>query len=327
MTLLLPVFAAFQSQPGQEGGFWFPVQASNHAERYDWVFFYILIVCGIFLLGITVSATWFLFKYHRSRAPEPEPSPSHSTALEIVWSVIPAVFLAYMFWLGFVGFMEQRTPPADAYEIHATARKWSWSFAYPNGAESDELHVPLGRPVKMIMSSQDVIHALFIPAFRVKQDIVPGRYSDLWFTPIMEGEFELYCAEYCGKDHSTMQTSVFVEPEGVFNAWVEEAADFISKLPPAEAGERVFKMKGCAACHSIDGSVVTGPSFKGQFGTTRKLADGSSVTMDENYIRKSILEPNAQVVAGFDPVMTNFQGQINDDQLRVLIEYIKSVKE
>ena len=327
MTLLLPLLSALQSQPGQEGGFWFPVQASNHAPFYDWVFFFILIVSAVFLLAITVSAVWFLFKYHRSRAPEPEPSTSHSTTIEIVWSVIPAFLLAYMFWLGFVGFMDHRTPPADAYEIYATGRKWSWSFTYPNGAESEELHVPLDRPVKIIMGSQDVIHSLFIPAFRVKQDVVPGRYTDLWFTATMEGEFELYCAEYCGKDHSSMQSTVFVQPEGQFNAWAEEAADFISKLPPAEAGARVFKMKGCIACHSTDGSVITGPSFKGQFGTERKLADGSTVVMDENYIRKSILEPNSQVVAGFDPVMTNFQGQVTDDQIRVLIEYIKSVKE
>ena len=317
-------FFHFLPQDG-EGDFFFPAQASNLAKFNDWLFYYILIVSAVFFFAIMLSAGYFSWKYHKSRCPEPQPSPSHSNTIEFVWSVIPTIFLAYMFWQGFVGFMNRQNPPADAYQVHAQGQKWNWIFQYPDGTESNVLHLPLNRPIEVSLGSNDVLHSLFIPAFRTKMDAVPGRLTSLWFTPTMIGEFEIFCAEYCGTEHSSMITTCKVETQAEFDAWLEEAGDFISKLPPVEAGKRVFAMKGCAACHTVDGAVGIGPTFKGSFGTERKLTDGSKVTMDYDYVYESLMDPQAKLREGFPPVMPTFQGQMDDEKIRVLVEYLKTL--
>ena len=313
-------------QQESEGGFFFPPAASDLAVQSDDLFFTILYLSGFFFALIVLATIYFVWKYHHKKSPEPQPSPIHSNSIEITWTVIPTLLLAWLFMQGFDGYMERRTPPPDAYEIHAQGQKWSWNFTYPDGTESSVLHLPLGKAVRVNLGSSDVIHSLFIPAFRVKMDAVPGRYEFLWFTPTMEGEFEVFCAEYCGTSHSAMITTAVVHPQAEFDAWLEEAGDFISKLPPVEAGKRVFDSKGCGACHSTTGVAGIGPALNGTFGTERKFSDGTTVTMDRNYIRESLLEPSAKISDGFQPIMPTFQGQLDDDKIRVLVEYIKSLQ-
>ncbi|MFQ6049131.1 MAG: c-type cytochrome, partial [Phycisphaerae bacterium] len=233
------------------------------------------------------------------------------------------------------------------------AEQWRWEFTYPNGHADPELHVPLDRAVRLVMHtrSQDVIHSLYIPAFRLKQDIVPGRYTYAWFRATRPGQYPLVCAEYCGTGHSQMVTRVVVHEPGGYERWLAladplkrlSAAQYAAYLadpqefiranpefaglePPASIGARVYRKKGCRTCHSVDGSAGVGPSFRGLFGRAVVLADGSRVSADENYLRRSILAPGAQVVAGFDAVMPPYQGRISDRQINALIEYIKSLR-
>ena len=189
----------------------------------------------------------------------------------------------------------------------------------------DVLHVPVDRPVRVVMRAKDVIHSFYIPAFRVKQDIVPGRYTKLWFTPTKPGVYRMFCAEYCGKDHSMMKTTVVVHPPGGYERYIAQQLDEQSNIPPAQLGKKLYQQRGCAGCHSLDGSPLSGPSFKGLFGKNETLTSGS-VLVDENYLRESILDPNAKVVKGFQPVMPSFKGQLSDKQLDGLIEYIKTIK-
>jgi cytochrome c oxidase subunit 2 len=206
-----------------------------------------------------------------------------------------------------------------------TGQKWQWFFTYPNGYVTGELHVPVDRPVELTMTSEDVIHSLWIPAFRVKKDVVPGRYNKAWFEATEPGEYPLLCTEYCGTGHSDMLTRVTVHRPGEFETWLREAADLLGTLPPAEAGLKLYETKGCKQCHSLDGSAGVGPSFKNLFGSERHLADGGQVVADENYVRHSILEPMSQVSLGFDPVMPTYAGKLKDQEITMLIAYLKSI--
>ncbi|GJM43416.1 MAG: cytochrome c oxidase subunit 2 [Gemmatimonadota bacterium] len=307
--------------------FWMPEQRSTFASDVDALFYGVLWICVFFFLLIVAMAAFFIVKYRRTDArPRAEKSSHHNTTLEVVWSVVPLIIVLWIFVVGFRGFMDLRVAPQGAYEIGVTAEKWNWTFTYPNGYEDSNLHVPLGKPVKLIMSSRDVIHSFFVPDFRVKFDIVPGRYSTVWFEATQTGQSPIYCTEYCGTSHSNMLATAIVHEPGEFDSWLAAAANWMEGLSPTEAGEILYTKKGCVQCHSTDGSVGVGPSFRGSFGNTRAFADGSSTVMDENYIRESILNPTAKVVVGFDPVMPTFQGRFDDDELAATIAYIKSLK-
>jgi cytochrome c oxidase subunit 2 len=249
---------------------------------------------------------------------------THHTGLEISWSIPPLVVMMAFFVWGFKGFVDMKTPPKDALEIHATARKWNWEFTYPNGESDSMLHVPVGRDVRILIQSMDVLHSLYIPAFRVKMDAVPGRYTDLWFRATEQGKYPIFCTEYCGTSHSDMLSEATVETQATWDDYVDGIGGGYET--PVALGEAMYSKKGCAACHSIDGSRKVGPSWKGIFGSTHKLADGSSVTVDENYIRESILEPNAKITEGFAPSMPTYKGQLDDKKINGLVEYIKSLK-
>jgi len=305
-----------------------PVEASRTAPEVDSVFAFIFWICLAFFVLIVALTVLFVVKYRRRPGrEEAEPSAHHNLALELTWSVIPTLLVIVMFVFGFRAYLDMATPPADAYEIQVTAQKWKWSFTYPNGYVDDTLHVPLDRPVRLVMSSVDVIHSLYVPAFRIKQDVVPGRYATEWFQATRRGEFPLFCAEYCGTGHSSMLSTVVVQPEEAFTKWLERASDFLNILPPVEAGRKLYTVRGCAQCHSTDGSPKVGPSFKGLFGSVQTLSSGQKITVDENYIRESILEPAAKVVAGYEPVMPTFQGRLKDKEISAIITYIKSLKE
>jgi cytochrome c oxidase subunit 2 len=322
------------SQNGAET-FWFPSQASTGAARVDNLFYFIFYVSLFAFIAIVLATIIFSLKYSRSRVGmEPEDSPHHSTKIEIVWSVIPALFMVVMFWYGFKDFVDRRNPPPNSYQIDAVGQMWSWTFKYPNGATShggdpaiddgEGLVVPLGQPVIMRLQSKDVLHSFFVPAFRVKQDAVPGRYNYVWFEATELGEFPLYCAEYCGSKHSRMLGKVTVVSQEDFDAWLVKAAD-ISDLPPAERGKKLFAANGCTACHDVSGVNGLGPALNGKYGTLETLMDGTTVTVDDNYIRESLLDPQAKIVAGFTVPMTNFAGQLSDDDISAIIAYIKSL--
>jgi cytochrome c oxidase subunit II len=240
--------------------------------------------------------------------------------------VIPLFLVIAIFVWGFKGFVNLRTVPKDALEIHVQAQKWSWLFTYPNGYTDTELHVPVDRDVRVIIQSTDVLHSLFIPAFRVKMDAVPGRYTDLWFNATKTGAFPIFCTEYCGTAHSDMLSQTIVHEPGGYERWLEEADRAREQMDPVELGQQLYTQQGCATCHSTDGSVRVGPTWKGIFGATHAMTDGTRVVVDENYLRESILQPQARIREGFAPSMPTYQGRLKDFEITALIEYIKTLQ-
>ncbi len=309
------------------GGVWLPVDASTGAPAVDALFHFILWVSVAFFALIVGLMVYFVVRFRRRGLDAAEPSPAHNTALELTWSGIPLLLVIVIFGWGFKVYLDLNTPPANAYEVQVTGQKWKWLFTYPNGHVDENLHVPVDRPVKLVMTSEDVIHSFFVPAFRVKRDVVPGRYSSLWFQATKTGTFPVLCAEYCGRGHSDMLAEVVVHPPGGFERWLEDAANLASRMSPAEAGERLFRTRGCAQCHAVDGSARVGPSLAGLVGRRAVLRDGTTVVADENYVRESILEPQAKVAAGFEPVMPTYKGRLKDDEITALIAYLKALGE
>jgi len=331
MKFISSLFDSFLSPVlGKDKTFWMPEQASTYAYEIDYMFSAILWISTLFFVLIVLFMCYFAWKYRRREEGElSQPSPSHNTTLEITWTVIPIIIVIWMFWKGFTGYMDMMTPPQNGYEINVIGQTWQWNFEYPNGYIDEELHCWKDEPIIVTITSMDVLHSVFIPAFRFKMDAVPGRYHRVWFEPTKAGEFDLYCAEYCGTGHSDMRATVVVhEGQAEFEEWLAEASNFLCKMPPHEAGKKMFEgVGGCKACHSIDGTRITGPSMKDVYGTEETLKDGSKVTVDDNYIRDSLLDPQSQVVAGYDPVMPTFKGRFSDGEISAIIAYIKSLKE
>jgi cytochrome c oxidase subunit 2 len=309
-----------------DGSFWMPSQASTAARGVDNIFDFILYVSVFFFALIVGLMLLFVIRYRRRRGVEAEKSATHHTVLEVVWTVIPIILVIVIFYLGFTGYMNLATPPANAYGVNVTGQKWKWLFTYPNGHVDENLHVPVGVPVRLTLTSEDVIHSFFVPAFRVKKDAVPGRYNTLWFEATTPGEYDVFCAEYCGTSHSDMLAKVVVHPPGEFEKWMQEASDFLAQMSPVEAGERLVTTRGCRQCHSVDGKAVIGPTFLGVFGRTGKFKDGTGYTVEENYIRRSILDPQGEIVAGYEPVMPTYQGRLKDQEITAIIEYLKTLR-
>lgn len=313
------------------GGYVLPVAASTSVAEVDGVFWMITAValgCGI---PITLAMCGLVYVYRHRDGHSAQPSPHHDARLEAAWSIVPAIVVVYIFHAGVVSFLKQSTPPDGCFEIGVRAQKWNWAFVYPSGYVDPDLHVPAGKPVKLVMSSADVIHSVYIPAFRLKADCVPGRYSTAWFEAIEPtppgASHQLYCAEYCGTSHSGMLASVVVHKQEDFDEWLTNASDLTRTLPPVEAGKLLYQRRGCRQCHSADGSRLAGggPSFLNTYGTEQSLADGATVTVDENYIRESVLNPMAKVRAGYRPIMPSYQGQLRDNEIDAIIAYLKSL--
>jgi cytochrome c oxidase subunit 2 len=311
--------------PIQIDGVWMPMKASTIAAETDFAFWAVYWISVGFFFLVMVPMIYFAFRYKRKREGERTSPIDHNMKMEVIWTFIPTVLLMWLFALGVKGYANQQVAPDGAYEIKVTAQMFSWSFQYPDGTVSGELAVPKGRPVKLIMSSQDVIHSFFVPEFRVKQDVVPGLYTTVWFEATHTLETALQCTEYCGEKHSGMLTKVMVlEPEK-FDQWVQNGGT-TEKLPPVEWGAKLYSSRGCNNCHSIDGTKIQGPTFKGLWAKgTETLADGSSVKIDENYIRQSILEPSTQIVQGYPNVMSSYAGQLRDDDIDAIIAWLKTV--
>lgn len=305
---------------------WLPEQVSEHAGNVDGMFYFILGLSVFCLIGITAAVVYFTYKYRARPGHKSEPSPSHNNPLEITWTVIPSIIVVFIFIFGWRGYLDLATPPKNALEIQVKAAKWNWLFTHYNGVEDNVLHVPVNKPVRLIMTSQDVLHSFFIPVFRVKQDVVPKRYTQVWFKATKPGTYRLYCTEYCGLDHSLMKTVVVVHEPGGYERYLQSKYDEFMSLPPDQLGKMFYEQKGCKACHTVDGTPKAGggPTFKGSFGSTIEMADGSSVLVDENYIRESILEPTAKVHKGFAPIMPKLD--ISDSEIDALIAYIKSLQ-
>jgi cytochrome c oxidase subunit II len=301
----------------------FPEQASTMASRVDNLYFFLIAVSVVFTLLIAAFLVVFAVKYRRRTAGQIGTSVTGGMTLEVTWTIIPLLIVVVMFLWGASVFFAIARPPDDALEIYVVGKQWMWKFQHPGGQqEINELHVPVNQPIRLTMTSQDVIHDLFIPAFRVKADVIPGRYSTVWFEATRTGEYHLFCAEYCGTEHSGMTGKVVVlEPEE-FQAWLAGGA---GEGTLAAAGERLFTDLACNTCHFPDGR-GRGPRLEGLFGNTVLLQDGRTVVADEAYIRESILNPQAQIVAGYQAIMPTYQGLVSEEGILQLIEYIKSLQ-
>lgn len=307
---------------------WMPDEASSYSGSIDALFYFIFWLCVVLFALIFCWMVLFVVRYRkRDGYVANKPSPHHSTALELTWTIIPTIVVLGIFYAGFTLLLDMSTPPKNAYEIQVVSKKWRWNFVYPNGHVDDNLHVPVDRPVRLVLQSDDVIHSLFIPAFRIKKDAVPGRFTKTWFTATSKGEFNLFCAEYCGQKHSVMKAMVVVHDDAEFNGWLADAANILKKLPPAVAGKKLFNQRGCAQCHTVDGARSTGPTLKDIFGKEEILVGGGKILVDEDYIRESILEPGKKIVGSFGNLMPTYKGQLSDSQITALIIYFKSISQ
>ncbi len=307
--------------------FMLPPQRSTLAEGTDALFNFINVTSIILLIGITFAIIYFAWKYRRRSANDVTPVITHNSYLEITWSVIPLILVMIVFGWGLSGYVNLTNPPDDAYEIRVVGKSWLWEFHYETGHVSvNELHVPVNRPVKLVMISDDVLHSFYIPDFRVKMDVLPNRYTQLWFEATDVGESVVFCTEYCGSAHSNMLATAFVHTQEDFETWLEIAGSADDDMNPVELGEQLVTRNACNTCHSSDGTRLQGPTFQGLFGSERVMESGEEVTADENYIRESILEPNARITRGYQPVMPSYAGTLNDRQIEAIIEYIKTLQ-
>jgi cytochrome c oxidase subunit 2 len=297
-------------------------------DAVDPVFKFIFGACLLLFGGITATMIWFVIRYRRSRAPQPTSAVASNLGLEIVWTVLPSVLVMAMFYSGWAGYLTLRTVPEGALPVTATARMWSWSFTYANGRTSPQLYVPVGRPVLVNLVSLDLLHGFFLPAFRVKRDVVPGMKNHAWFVADRPGSYDLFCSQYCGKGHSAMITTVEAVPEAEFTAWLEGVS-----LPAGHGtlqpdGARLAKEQGCLACHSLDGRRGVGPTFKGLYLKERSVRqDGKLLTVaaDVAYLRESIRTPDTKVVEGYQPVMP-VNRDLQENEIEALVEFIEGIK-
>ena len=306
--------------------FTLPSQGSRFAGEVDSLFWFITWVSTFFFVLIACLIFYSMWRY-KFRPGRRTPHTEHNTKLEITWTVVPSIILVIVFFWGFNGYIAGAVPPANAMEIQITAKKWVWSFEYPDGTRSvNEIHVPVNHPVKLVMTSEDVIHDFFVPDMRVKRDVVPGRYTQVWFNPTELGTHVVECAQYCGKGHSDMLAKVIVESEAQYENWLATGGEELQKMPLKELGLKVYNEKGCSTCHSLDGSKGNCPSWKGVWGGTNKMQDGRSLVVDENYVRKTMMEPGNMTLPGFDNIMPSFQGLLREREIKGVIEFIKAQK-
>ena len=310
-----------------------PVALSAYAEDVDKVYYLIFWLSVVLFVGIMAAAAYFAISGKRKPGVRAEPT-GHHMMLELGWTVAPVFILAYLFWVGWKGYLDMSMVPPNALEVRGRAFQWGWDFEYPNGVHSKELKAPLGKPVKMILSSNDVLHAFFVPQFRIKRDTVPGIYATTWFEANKLGEADIFCAEYCGgkgegdtaTGHWAMIGKVKIMPAADFDKFLKEGNGPKEGETVPDWGKRLYADKNCAGCHSTDGAVGAGPSWKGLFGRTEVMSDETKLLADENYIRESIMDPMKKIVKGYVPQMPTYRGQLSDEELNQLIAYIKSLK-
>ena len=301
----------------------FPVSASTMAPRVDALYFFLIGVAGFFSVLIACLIVYYAVRYRR-RAPDAIGARIEGgMVLEITWTVIPLLITMVIFVWGASVFFAMSRPPDDTINVYVVGKQWMWKFQHLNGQrEIDELHVPVGRAVKLIMTSEDVIHDVFVPGFRIKADVIPGRYTQLWFQPTKPGRYHLFCAEYCGTRHSGMVGEVVVMEPDDFQAWLTGGR---TEGSLASAGARLFADLACNTCHRPD-TESRGPSLDGLAGRTVALQDGSTAVVDEGYLREAIVNPAARIRAGYQPIMPTYQGVVTEEGLLQIVEYIKSLR-
>lgn len=321
-----------------------PPQASSIAEEVDQLHFFVIAMTTLVSIGITAAAIFLFarYKYRGRRMVGQEVKVG--LLFEIVAITGPLFFFLLWFFIGFRQYVKMESPPDDAMEVYVMGKKWMWKFAYPDGPNAiGVLRVPVGRPVKLLMTSRDVIHSFFIPAFRIKKDVLPGRYSELWFTATTPGSYEVFCAEYCGTGHSMMRAEVVAMKPDDFDQWLaQQRQGFIARQqdsyqsaqepPRTEAnmvlqGQRLAGEKGCLKCHSVDGSAHIGPTWLGMYHRREHLSTGETINVDEAYIMESMMDPGAKLVAGFGPVMPTYLGKLTAPEASAIVEYIKSLRD
>ncbi len=295
---------------------------SNIAGKIETSFLIVVGACVVLLVIVTVTMLAFLYKYNRKRHPVPDDI-KENIPLEIIWTVIPTVLVIFMFYFGWVDFDYIRNPPRDAMNIDVISRQWSWTFRYENGKQSDTLRVPVGQPVKLTLTSEDVIHCLFIPAYRVKEDCVPGLKTHLWFTANEAGAYNIFCTEYCGLEHSHMRSKLITMPVAEFTAWYQSKLE----MKAGQKGLELLQTKGCLGCHTTDGSPKVGPTFKGLYQrkvTVVTQGKERMIVADEEYIKRSVLDPGSDIAKGFPNIMPKLP--VSEEELSEIVDYIEKLK-
>lgn len=319
-----------------------PEQGTSYARSVDQLHYVVIVTTMLGAAAVFGAALWFIVRYRRGRPDQPTEVVEPKTIHEVVFVGLPLVLFLSWFAVGFDQFVTLQTPPPGAMDVYVQGKKWMWQFAYPGGPSStDVLRVPAGRPVRLLLTSRDVIHSFYVPAFRLKQDALPGRYTQTWFTASGPGRYPVFCAEYCGVGHSAMLGEVVAMRPEEFDAWLAEqrrgpalaqdaaaapgeTIDVRSTL--AEQGRRLAAEHGCLKCHTADGTAHIGPTWLDLYGRTERLEGGRSVAVDESYLTRSMMDPRAEVVAGFQPVMPTFQGRIPAPEVAAIVEFIKSLR-
>jgi cytochrome c oxidase subunit 2 len=295
-------------------------QASSMAARIDALFDAMLALSVVVVAGVFIAMVWFSVKYRRGSKADRSGESHRYLGIESTWTLIPLVLFMALFGWSIAIWRELRIPPPDATPVYVVAKQWMWKVQHPDGQrEINALHVPLGQPVRLVMTSQDVVHSFYVPAFRIKQDVLPGRYTQMWFTATKPGTFELFCAEYCGLDHSNMGGQIVVMPPATYAQWLAEHAG----TGLAAHGAALFRTYGCSGCHNTQSSVQA-PSLENLYGSTVPLSDGTQIRADERYLHDSILLPKTQFAAGYPPIMPSYAGLIDEEDVLALVAYIKS---
>jgi cytochrome c oxidase subunit 2 len=299
----------------------FPEQASSIARESDWMFWALTGLSALICALVFVPLCWFALKYRRGRKVDRKMEDLPTWKIELTWTLIPFVLCMGIFAWSAEVFFRMETPPPDALEVNVVGKQWMWKLQHAEGArEINELHVPTGRPVKLTMTSQDVIHDFYVPAFRMKQDVVPGRYTTQWFVPTKPGRYRIFCAQYCGTTHAAMGGWAYVMEPHDYERWLAQG----SPEPMAVQGETLFRRLGCTGCHS-PGSKIHAPPLEGLYGRLVPLETKEFVTANDQYIRDSILLPASQITAGYQNLMPSFKGHISEEEIMQLIAYIKSI--
>lgn len=308
-------------------GNFMPVQGTAIAKQVDNLYAFLIVVSFISCAILIGGMIYFAVKYKRKTANDKTAYITHDTRLEVLWSVVPLIIFLIVFAWGWVVYHEMRTMPKNALEIQITGKQWAWTAEYKNGVKATEVVVPVNKDVKLILGSEDVIHSFYVPSFRIKEDAVPGRYTTLWFNAEKLGEFHVFCTEYCGTSHSGMITKLKVVSQEDFDKWLISESE-IGLLPMAQRGAKYFQTRACASCHNVDNAAKKiGPSLYQRWGKESLQDDGSKILFDENYVRESVMLPQAHIAAGFPKPspMPSFQGQLSEAELSALIEYIKGL--
>jgi cytochrome c oxidase subunit 2 len=320
-------FALLNSQALAAGSSFLPPQGTAIAADYDSLYAFIVAASAISCAILIGGMIYFAVKYKRRSNNDKTAYITHNSFLEFLWSFIPLVIFMVVFGWGWTIYNRMRTFPENALEVHVFGHQWAWDFEYKSGKVSgNEFYVPVGEPVKLIMTSKDVIHSFFIPSMRLKQDVVPGRYSALGFTAEKTGDYQIFCSQYCGSAHSNMLAKMHVVSREDYEKWLQEKDD-TTGMTMAQKGEKLYNTKGCVACHSVDGSPRVGPSWKGAWGGVREVTDGRKLAYNEEYFRNCVLNPSSKTVKGYPAgVMPSQQGLLNDEQIASLIEFVKTLK-